>query len=448
VSSGSRQTYGATAQGGFGSNDLWASVGLKGVTTRGINACQGNTGAGCFTNEPDRDGYANTAFNLHGGLNVGDKLGVELMALQADSRNEFDGSSQNETDARLQVFGGTFRYTPLDAWTSTLRLGGTTDESRNYKSGVYSSRFTTRRDSLTWQNDIEVAKGQELVAGVDLLRDELMSSTSYSVHSRRNAAAFAQYLIDIGGFSAQLSGRYDKNEQFGSHNTGGVATGYAFSRAFRLNASYATAFKAPTFNQLYFPGFGTPGLQPEKSRNREVGAGGEWGKDSVRGKWQVSIFDNRISQLIVSNPSTFLAQNLSSARIHGIELSASQRWSNTQLGASATLQNPKDHSGSASEGNMLVRRPRQTARLDADHDLGAWSFGASWLGVGKRYDNTANSIHLGGYSTWDLRSEYRVNTDWHVQVRVENLFDKRYETAYLYNQPGVGVFLTLRYQPK
>jgi len=446
LTGGSRHTFGASAQGGFGDKDLWASAGVKSGTTRGINVCQaGSTPASC---RPDRDGYSNTAFNLHGGVRVGEMLGVELMALQIDSENEFDGSSQDSANSRQQVFGGTLNFTPFDSWVSTLRVGGTTDESRNYLGEVFKSRFTTRRDSVTWQNDVVVAKGHQIVAGIDLLNDKVMSDTQYPIGHRSNRAVFAQYLADIGNFSTQLSGRHDDNEQFGSHNTGGIATGYAFSKAFRLSASYATAFKAPTFNQLYFPGYGTPELQPEESRNREVGVSGEWGVDVNRGKWQVSIFDNYIKQLIITDPTTFKAVNLSRARIHGVELSAGQRMGNTQLSANLTFQNPKDHSGSASEGNLLVRRPRQSARVDADHDIGDFSFGASWTGVGKRYDDVANSIHLGGYSLWDLRTEYRFARDWRVQLHGENVFDKHYETAYRYNQPGVGVFLTLRYQPK
>ena len=445
ITAGSRHTFGETAQMGVGSADSWVSVGVKNTTTRGISACQGNTSAGCFANEPDRDGYSNTAFNLHGGARLGDLFGLELMALQTDTENEFDGSSQNRSNGQMQVFGGTLKFTPNDVWKSTLRLGETMDDSKNYKDERYVSRFATRRDSLSWQNDIELSAGNQLVAGFDSQREKILTDTNYAVRSRTNHAVFGQFLFDKGGFSAQGSLRRDENEQFGGHSTGGLATGYAFSKWLRINASYATAFKAPTFNQLYFPGFGTATLQPEKSRNREIGAAGQF---NDQGKWQLNVFDNRISQLIVTDPNSFTAQNLSSARIHGIELSATQRLADTTLGANLSFQNPKDHSGSSTEGNMLVRRPRQSARVDLDHDIREWSFGTSWNGVGRRYDNTANSIHLGGYSTWDARAEYRFDKVWRVQLSIENMFDKRYETAYLYNQPGFGAFVTLRYQPK
>jgi vitamin B12 transporter len=41
-----------------------------------------------------------------------------------------------------------------------------------------------------------------------------------------------------------------------------------------------------------------------------------------------------------------------------------------------------------------------------------------------------------------------LNPDWRLQARIENLFDKDYETAYLFNQPGRSAWLTLRYQPR
>ena len=45
----------------------------------------------------------------------------------------------------------------------------------------------------------------------------------------------------------------------------------------------------------------------------------------------------------------------------------------------------------------------------------------------------------------DLRGEYIINPSLRVQARIVNLFDKDYETAYLYNQTGRAGYLTLRY---
>ena len=83
----------------------------------------------------------------------------------------------------------------------------------------------------------------------------------------------------------------------------------------------------------------------------------------------------------------------------------------------------------------------------ADRRFGAWRAGATLRGEGRRYEDLANTMKMGGYATVDLRAEYRVNKAWRLQGKVENLFNKDYETAYLYNQPGRGAYVTLRYQP-
>ena len=68
-----------------------------------------------------------------------------------------------------------------------------------------------------------------------------------------------------------MNARHDDSSQYGGRTTGAVAYGYRVAPAWRLTASYGTAFKAPSFNDLYYPGFSTPTLQPEESRNVEGG---------------------------------------------------------------------------------------------------------------------------------------------------------------------------------
>ncbi len=330
--------------------------------TRGINACQFGTGGGCGVDQPDRDGYSNTSINFTWRCplrRVASTASYEF--LQFSGKNKYDGSlfGGDENGSSQQIAGATLNYVPVDAWRSSVHVGEDTDDIKSYNDGIFLSRFMTRRDTASWQNDITLGKGHTLVAGVDYLRDEVISNTLYNIRSRSNRGIFAEYLADIGAFSLQFAGRHDDNEQFGSHNTGSVASGYAFSKALRLTASYGTAFKAPTFNQLYFPGFGVPTLKPETSRNRELGAGGEFGSDKEHaGKWQVNVFDNRIDNLIASTliGAASVSSNVSHARIHGVELSSSGHWEQTSLAANVTLQNPKDHSGAATEGNLLARR--------------------------------------------------------------------------------------------
>ncbi|MDT1000376.1 TonB-dependent receptor, partial [Pseudomonas aeruginosa] len=81
-----------------------------------------------------------------------------------------------------------------------------------------------------------------------------------------NTGWVAQYLGQYGRQDWPLSLRRDDNQQFGVHDTGSAAWGSALSDALRFTVSYGTAFKAPTFNDLYYPDYGNPDLDAETSR--------------------------------------------------------------------------------------------------------------------------------------------------------------------------------------
>ncbi|MDP5239165.1 TonB-dependent vitamin B12 receptor [Uliginosibacterium sp. 31-16] len=441
LSGGTRHTFEGAAAGGFGSPDAWLNLATSGFTTSGINARNNYT-------EGDRDGYSRNSGSVRGGGRIGEKLSFDLQALHTEGRNENDGSP-NSSDVQQDVYGGNLRFVPNDNYSSSVRLAQSLDASRNFTNEKFYSRFDTRRSQAAWQNDVTLSKGHQLVAGLDYQYDEILSSTPYERSKRTNQAAFAQYLADLGAFDLQFAARHDKNEQYGHHNTGSAAAGYTFSPALRLRASYGTAFKAPTFNDLYWPGAESPDLQPEKSRSSEIGASGKRGDFN----WQISAFRTDVKNLIAwapaptpADPYRWAPDNVSAARIKGLELGANQRFGDTKLAASVTFLDPKDVSGSNSK--LLVRRARQSARFDIDQPFGAWSFGTSLNAVGKRYNDAANTVKLGGYATLDLRAEYSIDKEWRVQTRIENALDKRYETIDGYNQPGIGAFVTVRYQPK
>lgn len=436
---GSRQTYEGSAAGGFGDQSLWLNAGASGFSTHGINVHPS-------VNEPDKDGYTRSSMNLRGGGRVGSKLGWDLQALHTEGRNKYDGNP-NLTDLRQDVYAGNLRYDVTPRYATSLRLAQSFDGTTNLKDDSFSSRIDTRRNQANWQNEYTLGEGHQLVGGLDWQYDEVLSSNQFDRNKRTNRAAFGEYLGTLGRADLQLSGRHDDNEQFGRHNTGSVAAGFSLSSALRLRTSYGTGFKAPTFNDLYFPKSGNPALKPETSRTLEAGAGGKLGEFH----WDASLFRTTIDNLISWTPDAsgkWTPSNVSRARIKGLELSASQKFSTTTVSLNATLLDPVDHSGGSYEGKLLARRSRQSGSLDIDHLIGRWTIGGSLNATGKRYDDAANTIKLGGYSTLDLRAEYRFNPSWRLQTRIENVLDKRYQTVNGYRQPGVGIFMTLRYQPK
>ena len=80
--------------------------------------------------------------------------------------------------------------------------------------------------------------------------------------------------------------------------------------------------------------------------------------------------------------------------------------------------------------------------------LGDWDLRAEWKLVGRRYDDPANLIELGGYGLVNLYADYRLQPGWVLFARANNIFDKDYQTAYDYATAGVNVFVGLRYTPR
>jgi vitamin B12 transporter len=285
-----------------------------------------------------------------------------------------------------------------------------------------------------------------LTAGFDWLRDRADVQDPWSPFSaaRGNRAAFAQYQGKAGGHDLQASLRRDDNDQFGGKTTGGIAWGFGFAEGWRVTASHATAFKAPSFNELYYPFFGNPALRPEAARSSELSLrhdNGGW-------QFQFNAYRNDIDDLIVYDTAIFAANNIEAARIRGIELTASGQLGAWSLRGQVGTLDARNLSAGGNHGKRLPRRPQRSARLDLDREAGDFGIGVSAIAEAARWDDVANTLRVSGYGTVDARVSWRFAAGWTLQANLANAFDRRYDTTAYYNQPGREWGLGLRWQPQ
>ena len=454
---------------GAGSNGLReasAGIDLRGArggvgldlghqSTDGIDSCRGigapwYAGCGMDNPDPDRDGYRNNSVSLRADFAATEAWQFEAQGLRARGHNVFDADPAwglpDNSKVLQQVVGGSVRYRPSRALGLRLTVGRNTDASDNYLGATHADRFETRRDSASLQGDFVVAEGQTLTAGFDWLRDSGGVDGPFASFdtTRGNRAAFAQYQGKSGAHDLQASLRRDDNDQFGGKTTGGIAWGYGFGGGWRVTASHATAFKAPSFNELYYPFFGNPALRPESSRSSELSLG----RDAGAWQWQLNAYQTRIDDLIVYDTAIFAANNIEQARIRGVELTASARFGEWDVRGQLGTLDARNLSAGSNHGKRLPRRPQRSARLDLDRDLGDFGFGISGIVEAARWDDVANTLRVGGYATVDARASWRFARDWTLQATLANAFDKGYETSAWYRQPGREIALGLRWQPK
>jgi len=432
-------------------NQGWVTLHSAWLDTRGINACNGSSvlSQGCFVEEPDRDGYHTASFSLRGGYFLLDNLIIESHLLDARASNQFDGSSfgGNEADNRQQVYGSQLQWAITPYVDLIMQLGRNNDHSSNYYRPLGGKRapggvFNTQRNSANMQTNIALSTQQQLSIGVDWQREQVNSDTNYLLSSRKNKGLFTNYINQLGIHSLQISVRSDDNEQFGQHHTGTLGYGLDLAQGLRLNSSLGTGFRAPTFNDLYYPFGGNPALKPEKSTSINLGIT----QTIDHWHWSFNSYQMLINQAIALD-SQFMPFNIAKARIRGAELSGGVlNSSGLEINTHVNYVDARDHThGSTHYGYCLPRRARIHGRIDIDKKLASVRLGGSIYASGHRFDNVSNTRRVSGYGLLDLRAEYAFLPGWLVQAKIVNVLDRDYETIAWYNQPGREYQLRLRY---
>ncbi|WP_371359488.1 TonB-dependent receptor domain-containing protein [Pseudomonas sp. KT_2_4] len=430
---------------GFGSNQTWErSLGLSGGDehtrfnlgasldeTAGINASHAS-----FPSDGDHDAYRNQSVSLNLSHSFSDELEVGFNLLDNRGKSEYDNSygrydgatgqslgQKPYTDYTVSSASGYVDAKLNDSWQSRLELGHSEnrDTKRDTLSDDYSA-FNTYRDSVNWQNDLILDEQNSLIVGGDWYEDRFHGSTTFTENSRWNRAAFVQHRFQSQWFSTELGLRRDQNQQFGGQNSWSGTLTLPVNPDNDLLLSYSEGFRAPTFNDLYYPDtqYSNPNLQPETSKSYEL----QWRSqltDSTR--LEASLYRTDLSDAIILDAGK--PQNVASARINGFEAALKQELFGWQGNLGLSLIDPRDRDS----GHTLARRARRTVNLDLDRQFDQLGLGASWQAISSSYDDEANRNRLGGYALLGLRSSWALNREVSLSLKMDNALDKSYARA-------------------
>jgi vitamin B12 transporter len=399
-----------------------------------------------FNYNGDRDGFSTR--NLSAGGNWTWAAGQELAANYFGNRldSQFDGGPgfDDRTRTTVQAWSVVSRNRVNDAWTSQLTAGEGSDDSVS-QTAYGNSPFRTTQRQYFWQNDVMLPRG---MLGVILERREehLATDAEFAMTQRNTNSATGVYQLRHDGFALQANVRRDDSNQYGGRTTGGIALGYRLSPAWRVTAGASTGFKAPSFNDLYYPGFSNPQLVPETSKNVELGAYWTASHEGVRWEARAIGYYNRVSDLIVFQcDADFNCQprNVDRATLQGATLGLDLTWRDTRVTASLDLQDPKDDAS----GNLLPRRAREHGAIKVLQQAGPVQVGVEFIASSLRYDDAADQRRMGGYGIVNLTVDWPFAKGFSLLLRGDNVLDKNYQLAADFATGGATVYAGLRWQP-
>lgn len=417
-----------------------------GMTRFGVDVSRFRTdGFAARVDGTQDSGYRNTTVSAYAGLGLG-FLDAELSHWQARGNVEYLGFLLDPLD---QDFTNTatnlsLKAVPAANWTSTIRLGRMRDEIDQSQSADVAH---TRRTSLDWQNDVQWRKDHLATAGLYVAREETKAvsfGTGFDIETDIKAV-YAQDQWHSGNQQILAALRYTDHDAFGGHTTGELAYGYRVAPGTQLRASVATAFRAPDTTDRF--GFGgNPDLDPETSRNVEVGARfGFSGTQSLN----IALFQNEIDDLILFvDPDGFTGvipganQNIEEARIRGVEIGYALSANPWTLNIEAIVQDPRN----IDTGRQLARRAKRSLTAGVRHERGPLLIGLDGLATSARPDSDFSEVINPGYGIVNFLTQYRLARDWIGRARVENVLDKEYTLADGFNTQGRAVFAEIEYR--
>ncbi len=419
-----------------GASGTWDyALGLSRENSKGFNA---RTVA---TQNPDRDGFRNTAGHARVGLQVDAVHRLEGTLMVNDTNSGYDnGLGKDDRSLHtMHALGLNWNAQWSSAYKTRLSI---TDSRDQYETRPSPYLTDTRLRGYYFQN--EYRQGAHLVTAALERREDRLENKPIDAKRSQDALALG-YGYNAEGHTVQLNLRHDSDSEFGGKSTGSASYGYAITPQWRATASVGTAFRAPTLYHR-FSEYGVATLRPESSRNAEVALRYAQGSST----FSATLFRNRVSNLISFGGAGTCASsfgcyaNTARAEYKGVTFAGSHRMGDVQLHGSIDLQRPRD----LDTGKQLARRAKQHATVGADTRLGGWTVGAEVQASGRRFDTVANTNVLGGYALVNLYASTRIARNYTLIARIDNLTDKDYQLARTYATAGRVAYVGVKWAPQ
>lgn len=430
-------------------------------TIQGAAAFQGERGPTAYNvsvqggrTENDRPNNAfsstNTTLRLDRTLNPHAAVGATVRWFHGkygDPGDRYTNDPDNEAREENVLATVFADFKPAPDWTARTVLGGQDRRfvSENPRPGGPGqiTVVKNRRGVLDAQTTYAGWHRHRLTAGATAEANHTRNTGFGDINEKQTLLAlFAQdEFSPIETVFLTAGMRNDDFDTFGRATTGRGTAAWRVHRAVKLRASYGTAFRSPSFLDLYGRSAfyqGNPALRPERARGWDAGVDFRAvdGRLAAAATW----FDTRFTDLIASTPDFRSVENIQRARTRGIEVSLQGTFNAGGARVAYTWLEAEN----LTSATRLLRRPRHRASADAwrDFDRGL-SAGAGVVWTAQREDFHARDygrIDGEDFTVARLYAAWQLNAAIALKARLENLLDEQYEEVHGYPAPGFGAF--------
>ncbi|TLU64140.1 TonB-dependent receptor [Thalassotalea litorea] len=453
---------------GFGNDEHNLSLSMNAEQSDGFNVFETDPDNPYDINEPDKDGFERINLSVNGESYINDEVRLELVGRYQKGNNEYDASypdspcwndpSQscpsfyaNEQDSENSHIKLASVY-ETSAITSNLSLAIIENSATTFGNGIDRAdgdEITTKRQQVAFINQFSIADSFRVNLGLDWYNEEVSTNQDkdpwtegfqeWQIDSRDVTAVFVQGRQTINSLIIEGAVRYDDIEKIGDKTTYNLSVGYKVSPNLLVSLNRGTGFKAPSFNDLYWPGSGNPDLDPEEATTNEF---------LVRysfdfGQLELAAYDSDIDNLIAWAPNEFglwQPSNVNAAKIKGIESTIELLLGATTNTLAISYTDAKD----AVTNLDLIRRPVLTANYTLGYEWRNYQFTAIASYRDKSIDSGMNE--LPSFTRFDLGAQYAVSTALTFNVKVNNLLDRQYQTVNQYVADGINGYAGLSYK--
>ena len=273
-----------------------------------------------------------------------------------------------------------------------------------------------------------------IIAGLYVSDEEASSyawDSGFNEDTRSNAI-FLQDSISEGKHRVFIAARYIDHVTFGNEMLWNAEYGFDINDRIAINGSTGHAYRAPDATDRYGYG-GNIHLLPEISDDIQLNV--EYRIDSNT-SYRLELFNTKINNLIEYDYYSDKMLNIGKASMRGMQIGYKLNHEKYSIRADYINQRAKNDI----DKKDLLRRPKQSITINIARELNQHRLGLSILASEKRKDF---GVILPGYAIVNLTGQFTISQNTTINAQIENLLNKKYETAENYKMQGRSVFFDI-----